>query len=168
MTTTVTHCASLRRVRSAGEHVWVHLRTRRLLLRPFRVEDVASFERFAHAEDYRRFLGDHPWPAEFVANNLDLDGAWVIEFESRVVGSIFLGDELACLLDPDVHGLGIATEAARSVIDDGFERRGYEEIVAHADPANAASVHAMVRLGFVVVGDGSYRLRRAAWTSRDD
>lgn len=138
----------------------VVLRTERLLLRPFRQDDLAAFEGFARTEGYRRYLGDHPEPAEFVANNLGAEGAWVIELEDRVVGSIFLDDELACLLDPAVHGLGVATEAATAVIRDGFERRGYDEIIARADPANVASRRSMARLGFVEAPDRSYRLRR--------
>jgi len=138
----------------------VVLRTERLLLRPFRQDDLAAFEGFARTEDYRRYLGDHPEPAEFVANNLGSEGAWVIELDDRVVGSIFLDDQLACLLDPAVHGLGLATEAATAVIRDGFERRGYDEIVARADPGNVASRRGMARLGFVEAPDGTYRLRR--------
>jgi aminoglycoside 6'-N-acetyltransferase len=141
------------------------LETSRLRLRPFEPDDVAAFERFARTEAYRRHLGeDHPYPPEFVRNNLGIDGAWVIELGERVVGSIFLGEEMACLLDPSVHGMGIAGEAGRAVITDGFERRGYEEIVARADPDNLASVRAMARTGFVPREDGTYRLQRSLWT----
>jgi len=140
----------------------VELRTERLVLRPFRAGDVGAFERFARADSYLRFLGDgHPDPAAFVANNLDLDGSWVIELDGRVVGSIFLGEELACLLDPAVHGQGIATEAARAVLRDGFERRRYSEVVARAADANVASIRALARLGFVAGDDGVYRLGRS-------
>jgi aminoglycoside 6'-N-acetyltransferase len=141
----------------------VLLRTQRLTLRPFRYDDVAAFEAFARAEAYRRYLDDHPYPPEFVANNVGVDGAWVIELDGRVVGSIFLGEELACLLDPSVHGLGLATEAARVVIADAFERRGYSEVTARADPDNIASLRGMARLGFVSRDDRTYRLDRSAW-----
>lgn len=142
------------------------LSTARLVLRSFRADDVDAFATFAHAEEYRRYLGDdHPDPATFVASNVGLDGAWVIELDERIVGSIFLGEELAFLLDPRVHGQGIATEAARAVITDGFDRRGYAEIVARADPANARSLRAMARLGFVGEGCGTHRLRRSSWST---
>ena len=144
----------------------VQLRTERLNLRPFRPEDVAAFERFAAADVYRRYLGDHPDPSTFVSNNLGVDGAWVIELASRVIGSVFLGDEIACLLDPAVHGRGIATEATEAVINDGFDRRGYDEIVAHADANNIASLRALAHLGFVASEDGSYRLLRSIWQTR--
>jgi ribosomal-protein-alanine N-acetyltransferase len=142
----------------------VQLRTRRLTLRPFESDDVAAFESFALAVAYRRFLGDdHPYPAEFVTNNVGVDGAWVVVLDERVVGSVFLGEELACLLAPSVHGMGIGAEVARAVINDGFERRGYEEIVARADPENIASLRAMERLGLRAREDGTYRLGRSSW-----
>jgi RimJ/RimL family protein N-acetyltransferase len=146
----------------------VHLRTERLDLRPFRPDDVAAFERFARAEEYRRYLGEHPDPGTFVANNLGVDGAWVIELGEQVVGSVFLGDEIACLLDPSVHRRGIATEAAAAVIEDAFERRGYDEIVARADGRNVASLRAISRLGFVDCDDETYRLQRSAWQAQHD
>jgi RimJ/RimL family protein N-acetyltransferase len=142
----------------------VLLETRRLRLRPFQPDDVTAFETFARTDAYLRYLGEgHPEPAQFVTNNLGIEGAWVIELDERVVGSIFLGDELACLLDPAVHRSGIGAEAARAVITDGFERRGYEAIVARADPDNVASLRALAGLGFVPCADGTYQLARSDW-----
>jgi ribosomal-protein-alanine N-acetyltransferase len=135
------------------------LRTERLVLRPFRADDVDAFARFTDDEAYRRHLGDdHPRSDQMVADNLDADGAWVIELEGRVVGSIFLGDELACLLDPAVHAQGIGTEAATAVICDAVDRRGFTQVTARARPSNTASVRVLSGLGFVAVGDDTYRL----------
>ncbi len=143
------------------------LRTERLVLRPFREDDVDAFAAFAVCDDYRRYLdADHPQPAQFVANNVGAEGAWVVELGDRVVGSVFLDEELACLLDPVVHRRGIAVEATKAVIHDGFDRRGHARIMAKAHPANSASLRAMAKLGFVDAGDGTYRLDRAAWTDR--
>lgn len=44
-------------------------------------------------------------------------------------------------------GRGLATEAARAVLRDGFERVGRERIVAIAQPANTASIGIMRKLG---------------------
>lgn len=112
---------------------------------------------------YRERVSDHPQPDLFVANNLGVDGAWVIELDDRIVGSVFLGEELACLLDPAVHRRGIATEAAAAVITDGFERRRYTRIIARANSKNVASLRAIAKLGFVAAGDGSYTLDRVGW-----
>src|SRR5438477_5098502 len=90
------------------------VRTRRLLLRPFRSEDAAAFEAFGREPGYRRYLGPHhPTPAEFVANSVNVDWehalSWVICLDGVPIGSIFLGvdsnerfAELACMLEPSV------------------------------------------------------------------
>jgi RimJ/RimL family protein N-acetyltransferase len=142
----------------------VVLHTLRLTLRPFRGDDLEPIESFAHEPAYLRFLDDHPDPAQFVANNLDVDGAWIIERDGRVIGSIFLRDELACLVDPAFHGQGVAIEAATAVLDDAFDRRGYDVIVARAHPDNIASVRALLRLGFTPGETGSYSLRASGWS----
>ena len=139
------------------------LRTARLVLRAFRPEDLAAFTAFARGDDYRRYLGaEHPAVDEFVANNVGRDGAWVIEHDGVVVGSVFLGDdgELACLLDPAHWNAGIATEAAGAVVDHAFGAPGRDEVWATADAGNIASIRAMARLGMTPAADGTYRRRR--------
>ena len=44
-------------------------------------------------------------------------------------------------------GRGLATEAARVALSDGFERAGLARIVSIAQPANTASVRIMRKLG---------------------
>jgi [ribosomal protein S5]-alanine N-acetyltransferase len=44
-------------------------------------------------------------------------------------------------------GQGLATEAARAALLDGFERAGLERIVAVAMAANRASLHVMAKMG---------------------
>jgi RimJ/RimL family protein N-acetyltransferase len=44
-------------------------------------------------------------------------------------------------------GMGMATEAARATLRDGFERIGLTRIVAIAQPANIASIRIMQKLG---------------------
>jgi RimJ/RimL family protein N-acetyltransferase len=44
-------------------------------------------------------------------------------------------------------GRGLATEAARTALRDGFERAGLRRIVAIAQPANTASIGIMRKLG---------------------
>jgi len=44
-------------------------------------------------------------------------------------------------------GRGLATEAARVALRDGFERVGLERIVSIAQPANTASIRIMRKLG---------------------
>lgn len=44
-------------------------------------------------------------------------------------------------------GRGLATEAAREALRDGFERAGLKRIVSIAQPANTASIRIMQKLG---------------------
>jgi [ribosomal protein S5]-alanine N-acetyltransferase len=135
------------------------LRTRRLVLRPFRPDDVAAIARYADDEEYRRFLGrDHPDADEVVAHNLRVDWArersWVIEIDGEVVGTVFLGvdradsvGELACLIAPVSWGLGFAVEASRAVIDHAFAQLRLAKVWARADVRHHASIRAMEKLG---------------------
>jgi RimJ/RimL family protein N-acetyltransferase len=135
------------------------LRTRRLLLRRFREDDLEAFASFADDEAYRRFLGSgHPSAAQLVANNVAVDWerepSWAILLDGRVVGSIFLGvhmddatGELACLLAPDVWGQGIAVEAGRAVTDYAFGVLKLDKVWARAEANNAASRRAMEKGG---------------------
>jgi ribosomal-protein-alanine N-acetyltransferase len=56
--------------------------------------------------------------------------------------------EVAWRLRRAAWGLGIATEAARLAISDGFGRLGVDEIVAYTAAANARSLAVIGRLGF--------------------
>ena len=57
------------------------------------------------------------------------------------------GTEIAWRLAHAYWGRGYATEAAREVLSDGFERLGLDEIVAFTAPGNARSRAVMERLG---------------------
>jgi RimJ/RimL family protein N-acetyltransferase len=55
--------------------------------------------------------------------------------------------EVGWWLMRDCWGRGLATEAARMALRDGFERVGLQRIVAIVQPANAASIGIMRKLG---------------------
>ncbi len=58
----------------------------------------------------------------------------------------------------DSHwGRGLATEAARAALRDGFERAGLQRIVAVAHPANLASRHVMEKLGMQYERDAQHK-----------
>jgi RimJ/RimL family protein N-acetyltransferase len=59
------------------------------------------------------------------------------------------GVEIAWRLSFDGWGKGYATEAARAVMRDGFERLGLDEIIAVTTPGNSRSLRVMERLGMV-------------------
>ena len=67
------------------------------------------------------------------------------DFDAGVVPAI----EVAWRLVFDHWGKGYATEGARPVVRDGFERVGLSEIVGVTTPGNVASRRVMDRLGMV-------------------
>ena len=50
-------------------------------------------------------------------------------------------------INPEFHGFGYATEAARGLMAMGFERAGLHRIFARCDARNTASYRVMERLG---------------------
>lgn len=60
-------------------------------------------------------------------------------------------------------GEGLATEAARAAIADGFRRVGLPRIVSFALPANVGSVRVMERCGMAFGGHAEWAGREHIW-----
>ena len=140
----------------------VELKTRRLLLRPFRLEDVDDVFEYASDAEYARFL-DVPQPytrkaaeesvARHVLSSWEAHPTWAIVLNQRVVGRIGLRTdvrheigELGYSLSREHWGRGLATEAAEAVTDWGFEERRLAKIFAYADALNKGSLRVMEKL----------------------
>ena len=120
-----------------------------------------------------RYIGDgRPWPEErarrFVARQIELfdeRGFCLWKLTPRLDGEArgligFCGLQPLPEIEPGIMeieigwwlarawwGRGLATEAGRAAMRDGFERIGLERIVAIAQPANTRSVGIMRKLG---------------------
>jgi RimJ/RimL family protein N-acetyltransferase len=133
-----------------------------------------EFRAIAADPDVTRYIGDGtPWPEErsrlFVERQIVLFGErafclWKLLPRLHRLHRLRNGGGLIgfCGLQPlpetgEIEigwwlarawwGRGLATEAARVVLRDGFERAGLERIVAIAQPANTASIGIMRKLG---------------------
>ena len=148
----------------------VALRTPRLLLREWRDEDREPFAAMcADPEVMRYYL--RPF-ADRAASDAWIDGMrrhydehgfayWAVELpgEASLIGGIGLtrvrspgypfapAVEIGWRLARPYWGQGYASEAARTVLDDGFGRLGLGEIVAFTVPANRRSWRVMEWLG---------------------
>jgi len=143
--------------------VAVALRTPRLLLRQWRDEDRAPFAAMSADPEGLRYLAapDAVWVDRAIEHwRRHGFGQWVVEIPgvasfAGVVGLDHIrwslpftpAVEAAWRLARSYWGRGLAHEAARAAIDDGFFRLGLEEIVAFTVPANRASWRLMERLG---------------------
>ncbi len=149
------------------------LHTRRLRLRPFHPEHEDALLHLWNDPGVRRYLwDDQPVPQEEVRAQIALSQQ---DFHERGFGefSLFLaerpeeligfsglrhidgGEEIELLygLLPEHWGRGLATEAARAVLQFGFEQVGLEVILAGADFDNAASLRCLERLGMSSAGE---------------
>lgn len=141
----------------------VTLRTARLLLRPFEVTDVDDVWTYASDPEVAHF---RPLPnpytrndaLEFVKRQLQTDWSTDAEFAivhgQRVIGGLSLQvspeddrAELGYLLGRRWWGQGLATEAARAVVDWGFQRFNLYKVYARAHVDNSRSWRVMERLG---------------------
>jgi RimJ/RimL family protein N-acetyltransferase len=158
------HYSSLWRILPCGGVI--QLETDRLILCEWAPEDWPQFHGIASDPEVMRYIAPgSPWPEEksraFVERQIELlrerqfclwklapkSGGPLIGFcglqPLRETSEIEIGWWLA----RERWGQGLATEAARAALRDGFARVGLARIVAIAQPANTASVRIMQKLG---------------------
>lgn len=151
------------------------IETERLILREAVPSDAAAVFRYQSDPDVMRYTGEPPWQTleeteQRLASYPDFEtygyGRWQV-FEKHLgdnaqsigfAGLKFLAAEgpggcdevdLGFRFLPDRWGRGYATECGRDLIRFGFEDLLLAEIVAYALPANDASRHVLLKLGFV-------------------
>ena len=161
----------------------VELKTERLLLRPFRPDDVDDTLAVASDSEWATFLPLVPQPytrrdaEEFVARQIlrswDTNPGWAIVMEGRVVGSIALRvdvthetAELAYAISRDNWGKGLMPEAARAVLEWGFTEFSLAKVYATADLRNQRSWRVMKKLG--MTREGVLRCHRKGRGERVD
>jgi len=133
---------------------------------PWEADDWLEFRAIAADPEVMRYIGDGtPWPEErarrFVERQMALFGdrgfcLWKLAPKGGggLIGFCGLQPlpeleeiEIGWWLARAWWGRGLATEAARVALRDGFERVGLRQIVAIAQPANTASIGIMRKLG---------------------
>jgi RimJ/RimL family protein N-acetyltransferase len=143
----------------------VVLRTDRLLLRTFRLDDLPHYAVLNAHPEVAKYLGgtltqeDSDEIAEWANEVYELDHMGLLAVERREDGR-FLGMcglhhqssmpkdvEVAWRLAHEHWGNGYATEAATAWLDYGFDTLGLPEIISMTDEANERSRAVMRRLG---------------------
>jgi [ribosomal protein S5]-alanine N-acetyltransferase len=140
------------------------LQTDRLLLRPFRLEDVADALTYRDDQEFSRFLPHIPLPftlrdAEaFVALNMsepwDRAPTFAITLEARVIGTVNLEvnhETRAAMLGYAIGracwGRGIAPEAARAAMTWAIGVFNLARVWAATDVRNTRSQRVLEKLG---------------------
>lgn len=144
----------------------VALETARLALRPCRPSDLAPLHALCTDPVIRRFLFDgRPQEERETRALIDASsarfrvrglGLWLAhgKDDAALAGFAgFLGGDgeppsLVYAIRPDLAGRGLATEAARRVLDHALRTLALPQIVADVDEPNSASVRVLEKLGF--------------------
>ncbi|MED4453097.1 GNAT family N-acetyltransferase [Metabacillus fastidiosus] len=152
--------------------MFLNLQTERLILRPFKLEDAPRVQELAGDKEVAKTtLGiPHPYPIEAAENwiknhpQLIKNGdvyplAIVLRDNSLVVGTMTLRvdkqhnkGELAYWVGKNYWGNGYATEAARAIMNFGFEELILNRIWATALSKNPASIKVMKKVGMEIEG----------------
>lgn len=144
------------------------LKTKRLILRPWKKEDLEPFFRLnadprtmeflftpltreessARLEIYTKHIQDHGWglwavSAPNVSDFIGWIGLWPIGFDAHFTPAIEVGWRLL----PEFWGQGYATEGAEASLRYGFDILKLDEIVSITVPANICSKRVMEKLG---------------------
>lgn len=145
------------------------IETERLIVRPVALQDVEDVLAYAIDVEWARHL-PVPQPytrrdaEEFVASQLLIDReknpSWAMVLDGVVVGGVNLRldvDNHACELGYSVArkhwGKGLATEAARAVIDEAFQTLAdLNKVRSMADLRNGASQRVMAKVGMTREG----------------
>jgi aminoglycoside 6'-N-acetyltransferase len=145
------------------------LETDRLLLRPFRLDDLDALHDLRTRPDVLRHLYWPPATVEQIRDVIDQrltmtklagdNDCLVLAVEprdtGRMVGEVDLRlsslehrhAELGVILHPDVQGQGFAAEAASALLDLAFDRMGLHRVTAQTNARNTASIRALRKLG---------------------
>ncbi|MBE6596943.1 MAG: GNAT family N-acetyltransferase [Ruminococcaceae bacterium] len=148
------------------------LSTERLTLRalcPVDAEDMFEYSRrgdlteyllwsphesLAYTREYLKYVGTRYAVGDFY------DWAVVLRESGKMIGTcgftridtVNEWGEIGYVLNPDYHGRGYATEAARAVLDFGFRRVGLHRVEARFMEGNSHSESVMKRLGMSFEG----------------
>ncbi len=176
----------------------VELRTERLLLRPFRPADVDDVLAYAVDEEFGRYLINIltlPYTRsdaeQFLAGTApsptDRNADFAVVFAEHVIGGVDLTidpdqriAELGYAIAREHWGKGFAPEAARALIDWGFQTYDIVKVFASADAENTPSNRVMEKLSMQreaylrqhrhfrgrQVDEVLYGLLRTEWLSR--
>ncbi|NUR61905.1 MAG: GNAT family N-acetyltransferase [Catenulispora sp.] len=154
------------------------LETARLVLRPWREEDIPAVYKICQDPDIQRWtpvpvpyeLKDAEWfvrefaPRGFATGD-EATFAAVVKESGQIAGVVGLGGiarltegrgvrtaEIGYWANPETRGRGYLTEAVREVVRWGFEELGLGRVTWQAFDGNVASRRVVEKAGFTIVG----------------
>ena len=143
------------------------IRTDRLLLRPWRLDELDVYHRMRGDPEVVRYLYDPPLRRDetreklaTLRSSIDEPGQWInvaveVAATGEVVGDVGIGWQSAVHRSADVGysflpehwGRGYATEAAAALVDQAFSGLAAHRVIGRIDSRNTASAAVLERLG---------------------
>ena len=151
------------------------MKTERLILRRFRMEDLDDLYEYLSDPEAVRFEPYPPQTLRETEQNLkwriSTDEMIAVELREtgKLIGNLYLGKreldarELGYVFNRKYWGHGYAAEAAAALVEDAF-RQGVNRVYAECDPLNPNSWRLLERLGFV----REAHFRRNVFFQRDE
>ena len=162
------------------------LETDRLILREFVLDDLPAFYRLVSDPVITRYTGDCAASIEEVARGMDERifrhyrergyARWAVILKSTraiigFAGLKYLDDlnevDLGYRFLPGYWGQGLATEAARAVVDYGFRVLKLPRIIGICDLENTASLRVLEKAGLKFEKQTDYAGQAVAWYAID-
>lgn len=154
------------------------IETQRLLLRGHRMENFPYYWEMLNDEEARRYTGGVPKisreerkavfqkQCESFAAGQDNEFAVMSKVDGSYLGycGFMGGPELLYGFRRDSWGNGYATEAAKAMLQCGFDTLEYEEIVAYTYPDNRASQGVLKKIG--MHSNGLVKQEDGAWVEK--
>jgi len=149
------------------------IETDRLMLRPFRYDDIDEYLSFFANADVQKYLGNILIPKDIEdarrwVNNMNgrclkskLVLTWCIEYKEKhkVIGRCDLGGfvrksmaDISYYLSKEFWNQGFASEAVNAVVRFGLENLGLHRIQTTVLPENIYSLKLLKRIGFAEEG----------------
>jgi ribosomal-protein-alanine N-acetyltransferase len=150
----------------------IYFKTDRLLVREIEPSDVRDFHDIVSQEGFyyycfdgsrestQRFINEAIEARPISPRQLFMAAVLGLSNPNKVIGHVTLDYmpknpdflDLAYFVHPNCQGKGIATEAAKGMIDYAIKEFGADKVVATAHPDNKASQKVLERMGFAFTG----------------
>lgn len=139
------------------------LRTKRLVLRRARLEDLEAMHAVLSNERAMRYWSTGPhselvqtrdWLDSMVSSPPELSDDFVVTLGGKVIGKMgaWRLPEFGFILLPNHWGRGYAAEAMSAFLDHAFRTRDVEFLNADVDPRNTSSLKLLTNYGFTETG----------------
>ncbi len=139
----------------------MYIKTKRLLIRKFELKDLQAVYEYTSDIRVMKYIPEGVFTEEaakeFINQNMG-DKAEkfpvILKDENILIGHIFFAQyfgehtyEIGWVFNPNYYNKGYASEAAKAMLEFGFEKMKFHRIIATCQPENIPSYRVMEKIG---------------------